>query len=372
MLRRAPRTLVRHGTLPLLLATSLLISAQEEPGAGSRCPPPAPVPEFDQAQVDLAPKRIPEGPAAELTLREALETISRETGSRVRFYAPQPEKHLESKRTIDLGGRTFWEAYDAVRAAWEVYISGLGGELTVNHRTPEPNTWNPFGAGRLEQPYGARMLHEAVNHGAFKIALERNGDSLRLSLYPEPRLHGFQTVRSTVRVRFASGKPVRLEDDAPPEDGWLHFDFRLPSGAGEIVAVETESALVYAHDWRLVDLGPIADLREKSRKVKAGKASFAVRSAVVAKAGDGEVGIEVSFEFDSDVLVHLDELYLVSADGAEAWRGPRWEYALRGPRNCSFGTMPEDRFAGLELHVRAPHAVKQTKVKYTLDLRDHP
>jgi hypothetical protein len=163
---------------------------------------------------------------------------------------------------------------------------------------------------------------------------------------------------------------VVLASNDPTEDRWITFDFALPAGSGDIEAVGSEATLVYPHDWRMVDLGSIATLLERRKMVQAGKFRFAVLSAKALPVGAGQVTVEVALDFDSELLVPLDEIYLVTKDGRSAWRGPRWETARQATRTCSFGPLPEAEFGTLELRIRAPSKVIRKRVKHSLDLRD--
>lgn len=360
------------------------LAAQDEPPPPPPPPPPAgdsaadtaaPLPfadpAHDQSKVDFDPVEIPDGPAGPISLGRALDRITEGTQSCIRFLGPNTQVLAEEKE-VDLDGLTFWEAYDVIRDAWNVHVSVMGGsdgKLFVNFGTPAPDEWNPLGAGRLRMPYGARLLREAVTEGAFKVAYEAFSRRLQLHLYPEPRLRHFQVVKSALRAHYRNGKSEDCSLIDRSRGSWITFDFSLDQDADALVAVESVSQLVYPHDWRLFELGTIEDLTERRRPNKAGKLTFAVRSATVKENDEGKAGVELELEIGSDFLARLAEFYVVDREGARCWRGPRWTYHGEGRTEVFFGPLPAADLSTLELWVRAPQKLKTERVKSRLDLR---
>ncbi len=310
----------------------------------------------DQKEIDFEPRRIKVDAKGDMSLAEALELVGKETGSRLEFWAAQDQDVLLARRqNVDLGAKTFWEAYDVISTAWRVSMNWTdrGGALCIRPDEKHDDAWHPL---------RSHSLTKAVSVGAYKIVYARihyveKGIKLWVRVYPEPRLRYMASMDGEMMVWGEKGDAVKLAFERQPRTQSPEFTFDGSRAPKEIRKIAFRCGLAYEHDWRIEEIGPLDKLIKEKKPIKCGLYKFGVESTAMAENSEGKPYFAVNYRILNRYVHASEEFYLVSSKDQ---RKLEHESSSHGAAGTIQGQYQAERTiapAELILWVRAPQKV---------------
>jgi hypothetical protein len=306
-----------------------------KPPEGGPATQPAVVPQDETLAADLKKGGTVTIRANGEPVANVLVQIEKATGNRIRIvdqFGGDDKKLLAKRVSLNLPGKPFWEAVEAMTAAAGVKFRA------VKHGVLELSTEGP-------QFDKIRVLGPPTAVGAFQVypGFDDFFDQAMVVVRSEPRFGEPQLRGYHAEITLPGGKQIQYKPDflfstSNVHTGELTLRIKdLPAGTTKAQEIKLEVRLAIASDPQAFTLPPLGELLPKSVKVGSG-AVYVTRAELDSESSDRQtfavelVAEGLPFDLKDMVLVDTAGNRVSSAGGGGSKQDQRQNVTLRFPR----------------------------------------